>query len=392
MTKTVEQLVGDVSSAMETMKKDNVQILETLKASQHSTGADAKAAKELAEGLATKLAGVSASIVEMEQKLADKVLSGKAPIETLGSIVIKSEAFKQFAAGKSGKMSVQANTITGQEGSPATNSDTLVAPQRLGGIISGAYRNLRVRDVLPQGNTTSNAVEYTRELAYTTNAAETAEGAAKPESSLTFELVSAPVRTIAHFLKVSKQVLDDAPALQSYIDTRLRYGVELKYDAQLLNGAGTGQQISGITASGNNTAFTPVTGDTALDSINRAMQIVAVADYAATAIIMNPADWGAIERLKDLENRYIIGNPANMLGAFLWGLPVVITNALTAGKLLVGAFDISHQVWNRSGTVVEMFEQDSDNVTKNLLTVRAENRGTLATYRPLSVEYGNLTL
>jgi HK97 family phage major capsid protein len=359
------------------------------------TGEKAKAAISKADELAQKIAGVSASIVEMEQKLADNVKKGTAAPSSLGQMVIKSDAFKQFAAGNTNKFRIEANTITGQDSaSPPANSDVLVPSQRLAGIIPGAFRSLRVQDVLPVGTTSSNIVEYTRELAFTNNAAETAEGATKPESVLTFELVSAPVRTIAHFLKVSKQVLDDAVALQSYIDTRLRYGVELRYDAQLLNGNGTGQNISGITDSGNFTAFTPATGDNALDSINRAIELVALADYQATAIMLNPADWHAIERLKvgTSDDRYIIGNPAGMMGAMLWGLPVVVSNNMTSGKLLVGAFDISHQVWNRSSTVVEMFEQDDTNVQKNLLTVRAEKRGTLATYRPASVYYGNLTL
>jgi HK97 family phage major capsid protein len=129
-------------------------------------------------------------------------------------MVIKSEGFKQYAQGNSSKFRIEANTITGQTGtSPPTNSDTLVPAQRLPGIIPGAFRALRVADVIPQGTTTSNAVEYTRELAFTNAAVEVAEGDNKPQSSLTFELVSAPVRTIAHWLKVSKQVLDDAPAL-----------------------------------------------------------------------------------------------------------------------------------------------------------------------------------
>src|SRR5690606_25349230 len=143
-----------------------------------------------------------------------------------------SEGFKAFANGSSGnqKFRIEANTIIGQEGSPLENSDTLVAPHRLPGIIPGALRSLRVRDVLPSGVTSSNNIHYTRESAFTNDAAERNEGTQKPESALTFELVDAPVRTIAHFLKVSKQVLDDAPALQSYIDTRLRYGVELRFD------------------------------------------------------------------------------------------------------------------------------------------------------------------
>jgi HK97 family phage major capsid protein len=207
---------------------------------------------------------------------------------------------------------------------------------------------------------------------------------------VTFELASAPVRTIAHWLKLSTQVLDDAPALASYIDTRLRYGVELRIDQQLLNGNGTGQNISGMTDSGNFTAFTPTPGETALDSINRAIYAVYAADYAPTAMIMNPADWGAIERIKGNDEHYIIGNPQGTIGRVLWGLPVVVSNTMTSGKFLLGAMPIAYQVWNRQGTVVEMYAQDEDNVQRNLVTVRAESRLALAVYRPISVQYGDL--
>lgn len=385
-------LVSQIAASMEQMKKDSADTMAALKEATASAGKDAKDAIAKADELAAKVISASAAITDMEQKLADKVQAGKAAPETLGSMVIKSDAFKQFASGHTNKLRIQANTITGQEGSPAVNSDTLVPAQRLAGIVPGAFRALRVRDVLPSGVTTSNAIEYTRELAFTNAAAETAEGATKPEATLTFELASTTVKTIAHWIKVSKQVLEDSAALESYINTRLSYGVDLRYDAQLLTGNGTGQNISGILDSGNYTAFTPVTGETELDSINRAMTAVRLADYNPTAVMLNPTDWGKIERAKvgTGDARYVVGNPTGVMGPVLWGLPVVVTNNLTAGQFVVGAFDIAYQVFDRSGTVVEMFEQDDTNVQKNLLTVRAERRGALAVYRPASVYAGSL--
>lgn len=386
------KLVEDIKAKMETMKDEHKQVIAALKDSVKDSEGKASEAIQAADKLAESIKAHSSQIIELEQKLADNVHKGKTEIETLGRIVIKSDAFKQYAAGQTSKMRFEANTIIGQEGSPPANSDTLVAPQRLAGIIPGAFRSLRLMEVLPQATTSSNAVEYTRELAFTNGAAETAEGDSKPQASLTFELVNAPVRTIAHWLKASKQVLEDAPALQSYIDTRLRYGVDLRYDFQLLRGNGTGQNISGIMDTGNFTPFTPTAGENALDSINRGIEKVALADYAATAIILNPTDWHAIERIKvgTSDARYVIGNPNGVMSAMLWGLPVVVTNQMRVGYFVVGAMDIAYQVWNRMGSVVEMFEQDDTNVQKNLVTIRGERRGTLATYRPASVYSGLL--
>lgn len=387
------QLVQEANETIKAFTDEQKKVHAALNDSLKATGEDAKAAVKKAEEAATELQKHSARLLDIEQKMGDAVIQSKAAPETLGQMVIKSDAFKQYAAGATGKLKFQANTIIGQSGSPLENSSTIVAPQRLAGIIPGATRLLRIRDILPQGNTTSNLVEYSRELLFTNNAAETNEGVKKPESVLTFEEANAPVKTIAHWIKVSKQVLADAPALQSYIDTRMRYGVEYRIDSQLINGNGTNPNISGLLDSGNFTAAdTPLTADTALDTLNKAIYKVYEADYAPTAILLNPADWGAIERTKATDGQYIIGNPTGLLGPVLWGLPVIVSNAVPQGTFLVGAFDIAAQVWNRENTVVELFEQDEDNVQKNLLTLRAEARLALAIYRPASLVSGDLTL
>lgn len=382
--------IKELLDLVEVKHKQIEEGLKTASASSNQASSEAKSAIEAATKAAEEIQSIANRVQEIEQKTADAVKMGKEAPKTLGQMLIATDGFKQFANGQVSKVRVELkNTITGQDGSPPANSNILVGSQRLAGIVPGAFRTLRVRDVLPQGTTSSNLVEYTRELAFTNNAAETAEGAAKPESVNTFELASAPVRTIAHWLKLSKQVMDDAPALVSYVDNRLRYGVELRIDEQLLNGNGSGQNISGMTDSGNFTAFTPQSGDNAIDSINRAIYEVVNNDYAPTAIIMNPADWGEIERTK-VGDSYVFGAPNSAVGPVLWGLPVVVTNTMTPGKFMVGAMDVAYQVWNRQGVTVEMSESDGDNFQKNLVTVRAEARLALAVYRPASVFYGDL--
>ena len=394
-------LVQEVKSAVEGIKSKQGEIDAFLKKMSEqdlaSTDKVAKDALAAANAASDAVRGFADRIVENEQKLFDNVHSGRAAPKTLGQLVIETDAFKNFASGQSNRAhmafdgSVMANTITGQEGSPPANSDVLVAPQRLQGIIPGAFRRLRVADAIPSGSTNSNMVEYTRELAFTNGAAETAEGDSKPQASITFELKNAPVRTIAHWLKLSKQVRDDAPALQSHIDGRLRYGVELRIDSQLLTGNGTGQNLEGLLVGDNYTSFSPVAGETALDSLNRMKYLVDASDYLATAIMINPQTWGEIERIKGDDEHYVVGNPLSPIGPFLWGLPLVITNAMPVGKAHVSGLDVLAQTFGRAGTVVEIFEQDETNVQKNLLTVRAEARLALAIYTPAASRYGALT-
>ena len=117
----------------------------------------------------------------------------------------------------------------GESGSPQAPDGVLVQADRLPGIVGGAFRPLTILDFVNRIPTTSNATEYVRENVFTNNASETAEGVAKPESDLTFELKTANVKTIAHFIRLSKQVMDDQPALEGYIDRRLRHGVKTSF-------------------------------------------------------------------------------------------------------------------------------------------------------------------
>lgn len=391
---TVVQEIKEGFNAFKAAQEQSQSALaDLIKATKKDTelvGVDAKAALARAEESAKMVLQLSDRLLETEQKVVAGIVQDKLPPKTIGQFVVESDLFKQFATGAINKMRIEANTITGTSGSPADNSDILVPTQRLPGIIPGAFRQLRIADVMPQGNTSSNLVEFTRELAFVNNAAEVQEAGQKPESEITFEQASEAVRTIAHWIKVSKQVIDDAPALASYIDGRLRYGVDKRLDSQLFAGNGTAPNISGMTVSGNYTAFTPTTGDTDIDSINRAKYAIIAADYEPNAVLMNPADWSAIERLKDSNNNYIVGDPFGAIVPRMWGMLVILSNAVTSGKLFVADFNIAYQLWNRQGTTVEMTDSDGTDFQKNLITIRAERRAMLATYVPAATRYGNI--
>lgn len=394
----------ELKKAFDEFKASQVAANEAVKAMVQEQAKGSKeglaAAVAKADEAAKQVQVCADKIVALEQKLTGAILAGKEAPKSFAQILVEDPAYKAFASGQTNKCRItlkngfgaRNNTITGQSGSPAANDDTLVSADRRPGIIPGAFRTLRVLDLIARGNTISNAVEFTRELLFTNAAAETAEGTAKPESTLTFELYTQPVVTIAHWLKVSRQIMNDAPALVAYIQNRLRYGVELREETQIVAGNGVGQNLTGMTVSPNFTAFTPTSGDTAIDSINRAIRALDNADYPANGIILNPATWGSIERLKDENKNYLVGSPFGAIVPTLWGKPIALTPSMTADKLLVAAFDIAFMYLTRQETEVEMSESDDTNFQQNLVTIRAEKRGVLGGLRPASVRYGSLTL
>lgn len=320
----------------------------------------------------------------------------KAP-KTMGASVINDEAFAGFQSKQTKHARIEIkNTILGEGGSPQDPTDTIVPYQHMPGIVGGAFRELSLLDLLPRGQATSNTVHYTREASWTNSAAERAEGTQKPESTLTFEDTNEPVRTVPHFLKASRQVLDDAPALASYIDSRMRHGVLQRLEAQIIAGNGTSPNLSGITSTGNHTDLTVVTADNDYDAASRAKYQVKASDYAPSFYIVNPADWGRMER----KRTGISGDETPLAGSghavtylnggmqpMLWGLPVILSNSMTAGTFICAARD-ALMLWERQGVAVEMFEQNQDDVEKNLVTIRAEGRFAFTVFRPAAVIVG----
>jgi HK97 family phage major capsid protein len=388
--KAIQEGLSNIKSQLDSKLAEHTSEIEKYgKASTELTGK--------VDSLAQKYAESEAKLADLCQKAAGGFAPEAKGIETLGGMFMKSAEVQAFLKNQTGSVKLELkNTITGEAGSPKNPVDTIVAPDRLAGIVPGAFRALNILDVIPMGSTSSNQIHYTQEDVFTNNAAERAESTAKPESDLTFKLVEEPVRTIAHWLKLSKQVLDDAPALEGYVNRRLVHGVQRRLQFQILRGNATSPNLAGLSASGRHTAYTPVTGDTALDSINKAKYAVTGADFSANVVFLNPADWGAIERSKVSGGGYVLGDGAavsyvaNGMIARAWGLTVIASNDVEAGKFYV--LDTNAvEMFNRQGVTVEMGFVNTD-FTSNLITVRAEMRGALAVYQPTAVRYGSLKL
>lgn len=308
---------------------------------------------------------------------------GAAGPKSMGTQITESEDYAAFAANPKGdfRMSVQA-AVT----STGTSAGDLILPDRIPGIQAPALRRLTIRDLISWGGTTSNSIEYARELVFTNGADVVAEGAQKPESNITFEATQAPIVTIAHWVPASKQVVADVPMLQSYIDGRLRYGLKFKEEAQLLKGSGVGLNINGIytQASAYVNPGVTVQAETRIDRLRLALLQVELAEYWADGIVISPLDWAAIELTKTDNNGYLFANPRAQNLPGLWGRNVVPTQAMDAGDFLVGAFGgaVAVEGWDREDVTVAISEHDRDNFVKNMLTIRCEERVGLTVYRP----------
>ncbi|MFS0736941.1 phage major capsid protein [Sphingomonas sp. 1P06PA] len=390
-TKSVAELAAETKTLVE-KKFDEVKAIAeraigmTEKGEQLS--ADFKAKADEALTTANEAKGL---LAQLEQRIASEQTEQRGPTSA-GQRFIESDGFKSFAgqAHPRGRCIIEVKDITSLTTDAAGSVGAMVEPQQVGPVML-QQRRMTIRSLLAPGTTSSSSIEYDREKAFTNAAAPVAEGVLKPQSELQVEEVTASVRTIAHWMRASVQILADAPGLRSMIDQRLRYGLAYAEEVQLLTGSGTGQNLPGlITNAAAYSAPGSITAATPLDVVRLMILQVALAEYPANGIVMNPIDMAAIEIAKDSAGGYIIGQPQGMIQKTLWGLPVVETQAIGVDKALVGAFNLAAQIFDRQDATVEVSTEDQDNFVKNKVTIRAEERLALAIYRTTALVYGDL--
>ena len=386
--KTAEQLAGEIKADFD-KRFDEVKAIATDAIGKAEKGEPlAAGAKEKADEAITGLNEAKARLDEIEQKMARRGPSDDNRAKSAGEQLTDDEAVKAFmdnpTSGK--RIGVEVKAIISSLTTVADGSaGDLIVPDRKP-MVDPVTRRMTVRDLLTPGRTGSNAIQYPVETGYTNAAATVSEtaGTTKPQSDIQFDIRTTSVTTIAHWLLATRQILDDVPMLQSYVDGRLRYGLAYVEEGQLLNGAGTGTNLNGIYTQA--TAFaagsTIMTGATKIDVLRFAMLQAILAELPPTGHVLNPIDWAGIETLKDTTGQYIIGNPQGTLSPTLWGLPVVNTQAMASGSFLTGAFRMGAQIFDRMDARVEISTEDSDNFRKNLVTILAEERLALAVYRP----------
>jgi HK97 family phage major capsid protein len=236
----------EIKSALTEMHKEVEKKLAAVTEQSETKGAEYK---KLIDELDAAIKKVNDQIVELAQK--HDMPEDKMEAKSFGVLVLESDSIKSFIAGESTKGRTEIKNTILNSGNATSVHD------QLSGVVGGAFRQLTVMPTVMSGTTDSNSVFYSKESSWVNGAVSQVEGDAKAESTLTFEEVNEPVRTIAHFIKVSKQALADSSFLSSYIERRMRHGVNNKVESQVINGDGTGVNLSGWLATGNHTVISP---------------------------------------------------------------------------------------------------------------------------------------
>jgi hypothetical protein len=260
------------------------------------------------------------------------------------------------------------------------------------GVAGPPQMALRLVELIPTVPMTQGAAaEYAKETAFTPAADIVAEGALKPTTSIDFANVLATVKTIATITKVSIQSLADTPGLGDWLDTRLRYAVQLRAEDYLLNAALPDGLLANAQAL--SAGFTPTGTPTQLDVIGAAIGQLQAAGFSPNGVVLNGVDANATRLLKNLQGEYLWSSPDGGVAATsMWGVPVVISPSIAAGTWLVGAFQQSAVIFARQQLVTEVAFENEDDFTKNLACIRAEERIGSAVPIPAGLIKGTFTV
>lgn len=193
------------------------------------------------------------------------------------------------------------------------------------------------------------------------------EGQLKPETTITFTPSSFVLDTVANYIDVTRQALEDETRLQGIIDGALRNGL-VKKSEQLI--------ASAISTNGS---ITTATGASLEAAIRFAIGDVESNGYAPTAVLVNPSDLATMD--------------VNVAGIFrsldknstLWGLTVVTSSDVAAGTAYVGDFASAVTWFDRGTAAVYSTDADADKFRRNIITILAETRAKAVVVRPAAI-------
>jgi HK97 family phage major capsid protein len=263
----------------------------------------------------------------------------------------------------------------------ATTAGWAPESMRTGRVVLDEQRDIEVTSALPVFPTSQAAVVFMEETTFTNAAAERAEAAAYAEGTLTLTERTHTVRSIGVSLPVTDEQLADVAGIASYLDQRLGFMVRQRLDSQILVGDGIAPNLLGtLNVAGINTQAKGA--DNGPDAVYKGARAARVTGRSQPNVVFaHPNDWQAIRLEKTLDGAYLWGPPMEAGPERIWGLPVIVTTAVTENTMIVGDYARFAGLHIRAGLEV-LTGFVNDDFLDGRVTIRAGLRVAVVHYRP----------
>lgn len=300
---------------------------------------------------------------------------------TLGSAFVKSAALKNWQPGSGrgpvARVDVDVKTLFQRTAGWPTEST------RSGVLVPFATRPApQVVHYVPSAPVSQAAYKYMEETTFTNAAAERAESAALPESTLALTERSKTVESVGTWIPVTEEQLEDVDGAEAYVNQRLTFMVQQRLDSQVLVGDGVTPNLLGTeNVAGIQTQA--LGADTIIDASYKLFTTIRESGFAEPSVVfIRPSKWQNVMLQKTADGQYIWGHPSMQGPAVLWGVPVVLTTAHTSTKLITGDYTTHSLLGIRRGIEVQVTDSHDVFFINLKLAVRASMRAVMVHFRP----------
>lgn len=297
---------------------------------------------------------------------------------------------KSFIGGQHSKLNIDIESKAVLKPTGANGSG--VAPQ-FTGIVGPGHDSFHARNAIRVFPTSSDLIKYVQMTVDpdATGFTTVAEGAQKPDLGYIANVVDAPVRKIAGLLDVSDEMMDDVVGMRAYWASELPEAYLDAEDAQIFKGDGTGQNLLGLWTQAANQTLP----QGSVTAASNAWDLVAAGiteirkkpiKRNASAVYLSPADYlDLLINKADGSGEYdyplsMVQTPDGLLR--IGGVPIMWSNIFDDNQGVVGDFARGTAIFQRQGMNIRYFEENKDNVEKNIITIRLEGRIALPIYYP----------
>lgn len=388
--------ISQMISTIDGKITDNAQTVASLQSEIQSL----KTSQGSVSELENTIKSLQKEVQALQQTKAQSVITTDDKMD-YGSRFISSNEFKAFkSALRDRNASVRLELSAAPETTQASNSATrtsLAQPYEAG-IVTDPRQVLAIESLFGKINIDVNAYQYIK-YGFTTTLTATgpavvSEGSAKPESNYSGIIKTGTIKTLAHWTKMTEQMIADNGNIVAFINDDMQYQLNKVIDAQIVNGTGSGQ-LEGLSASGNYTDYITGagidTGDTVIDLILKVKTKMEAANIRNISLLLNPVDWCKVLCSKNVNKDYLIPGIVDIPQQRIWGVPVILSGSVTSGKFHMGNFYEGGKIFERQGVTVEM-ARSGDDFEKNLMTLRVERRMDFAVVQPKALAYGDFSV
>jgi HK97 family phage major capsid protein len=232
------------------------------------------------------------------------------------------------------------------------------------------------------------AYSYLAQSVRTENAGVVPSGEVKPTSVLSLGKKDGKLSVIATIGEpMDKFVLQDEEALRTWVGEELSQAVLTALENQVLNGDGTGDNLTGLANTSGVQTFTSDAGNTdKLVEMRKALTKLETAGEIPSQFILSPGDWEAITIKRNSSGEFDMGGAIDAEKRTAWGVPVSLSNSLPANSYyLLGE---GAAVIGRDKGIVLEWGTPGDTFTRNQVVARSEGRFNLECRKPAAVLKG----